>query len=111
MAPDLTRSPAEFEWDTILAFLKLLNQFDSDQYAPCVVKRLEAQHAVDTGFDPPMVLLHDVVQILRRPNLDWIRPSIVELAVLQVFGTEQESAEKTSSASCRSLPRTSARDS
>lgn len=50
VTPDITRSPTEFERDTILAFLELLNQFDSNQYAPSVVKRLEAQHSVHTGF-------------------------------------------------------------
>src|SRR5579872_2996186 len=61
-------APAEFA-RLELSLLDLLCQLDSADRYDRVVESLESQHGPDSLLHPPVVLLHQIVQILARSNL------------------------------------------
>src|SRR5215475_1373505 len=61
-----------------LPFDNLLHEFDADQNPPGIGEGLEAEHRLDAKFHTPMILLHDIVQIGTRPDLDWVYPAVIE---------------------------------
>src|SRR6266853_5626770 len=73
-------APAEFA-RLELPLLDLLGQLDSRDRYHRVVESLESQHRPDSLLHSPMVLLHQIVQVLAGSNLDATRKFAVFLHV------------------------------
>ncbi len=58
----LNRVPHRFLW----------SQFYARQQGLCPPKIFEPQHQADTPFNPPMILLYQVIQVFALPNFDTI---------------------------------------
>src|SRR3954469_5778720 len=61
-----------------LSFEDFVHEFNTHQNPASVIEGLKAEHRLDAQFHAPMVLLHDVVQVLTRADLDWILRPIIE---------------------------------
>src|ERR1700689_2862304 len=64
-----------------LSFDDLLHEFDAHQNPASVIEGLEPEHRLHAEFHAPMVLLHDIVQVLRRADLDRIFPAIIKFVI------------------------------
>lgn len=53
-----------------LPFLDHVHSLNTGQQNPRTTERLEAEHGSDDAFDGPMILLHDVVEILHLSQFD-----------------------------------------
>jgi hypothetical protein len=79
IAPNRTEVVTEMSGNTELPFEDLLHEFDTDQNPSRVVEALEAEHWLNTEFHAPMVLLHNIIQVLTRADLNRVFPAVVEL--------------------------------
>ena len=62
-----------------LILVKLMDEFDADNYSPCIVELLESEHRLHAGFDASMILFHHIVQVLAGADPDRILASEIEL--------------------------------
>jgi hypothetical protein len=72
---------AEVFGDFELAFDDFVDQFHAGHDPPGIEEALERKHRPHPGLDAPMVLLHHVVQVRARANLDGILLPKVELVI------------------------------
>jgi hypothetical protein len=59
-----------------LSFANTVKQFDPGNGCSCAIKVLEAEHRPCAGFNPPVILFYQIVQVFRRSQLGML-PSIV----------------------------------
>ncbi len=64
-----------------LAFMNLVRELNSENDSTGIVEALQADHRLQAELHLSVVLLHDVVEILTGPNLDWVGTSKIELAI------------------------------
>jgi hypothetical protein len=60
-----------------LAFVNHVHEFNPSDDASGVVERLKAKHGLYPKLNLSMILFHDVVQILRRADADWILKAVM----------------------------------
>src|SRR4051794_9831513 len=70
---------AEAARHVVLPFMKLLQEFNANQYASGVVELFKTEHRLHSGFDAAMILLHDIVEVLAAAYLYRVLPAEVEL--------------------------------
>src|ERR1017187_6644528 len=61
-----------FEMETSqgeLSFANTTEQFDAGHGASCAIKVLKAEHRTCSGFNAPVILLDQIVQVFRRSQL------------------------------------------
>src|SRR5689334_13510840 len=80
MAPDVTRTNAKAEGDTILHLLQLLNEFDSGDHDFGVLEGFKAQHRGDAEFHATVILLNGLItndkfclSVVSPLKLGWVR--------------------------------------
>jgi hypothetical protein len=52
-----------------LSFANTVEQFDPGNGGSCAIKVLEAEHRPCSGFNPPVILFDQIVQVFRRSQL------------------------------------------